>query len=52
MRKSAENLRKREREKRKREKRERRGKEEEKIFVSITPSQLREELQILDWEPS
>ena len=38
MRKSAENLRKREREKRKREKRERRGKEEEKIFVSITPS--------------
>ena len=38
MRKSAENLRKREREKRKREKRERRGKEEDKIFVSITPS--------------
>ena len=41
-----------EREERKREKRERRGKEEEKIFVSITPSQLREKFQILDWKTS
>ena len=41
----------REREKRKKEKRGRRGKEERK-FRSGKPSQLREKLQILDWETS
>ena len=42
---------KREREERKREKRERRGKEE-RNFVSIKPSQLKERFQILDWKTS